>query len=78
MTDTTDQNSATGKSGKLPTHILYMDAYVDNKPRKVKVGAAWQHSKGGGFNIALNDIVAFENKAKDETTTPSNTAQPAM
>jgi hypothetical protein len=75
MTDNTNQNSS---KGKQPTHILYMDAYVDNKPRKVKVGAAWQHSKGGGFNIALNDIVAFENKAKDETTSPTNSAQPAM
>ena len=64
MTNNTNQNE---QAKKQPTHILYINSYVDGKPRKVKVGAAWQHSKGNGFNIALNDMVAFENTPRDET-----------
>ena len=63
MTNNTNQNE---QAKKQPTHILYINSYVDGKARKVKVGAAWQHSKGNGFNITLNDMVAFENTLRDE------------
>ena len=42
---------------------------MDNTPKLVRVGVAWKHSKGEGFNIALNDMVAFANKDKAETNT---------
>lgn len=64
----TDKRNETETKGKKPTHTLYTNSYVDNNPKLVKVGVAWKHSKGEGFNIALNDIVAFENKEKDEST----------
>ena len=65
MTDTTKQET---KKGNKPTHTLYTKSYVDGSSKLVKVGVAWKHSKGDGFNISLNDIVAFENKEKLETS----------
>ena len=53
------------KKSNPPTHTIYVESYINNQPLKVKVGVAWQHSKGNGFNISLNKMVAFENKPKN-------------
>ena len=65
----TDNTNETETKSKQPTHTLYTNTYVDNTPKLVRVGVAWKHSKGEGFNIALNDMVAFANKDKAETNT---------
>ncbi|WP_303316857.1 hypothetical protein Q4Q34_08615 [Flavivirga abyssicola] len=64
MTDNTKQ---TQKKGKRPTHTVFVETRIHGKPHNIKIGAAWKHSKGDGFNISLNNMVVFENKAKDET-----------
>ena len=69
MTDQTQNQES--KKGNRPTHSVYAKAYVNGQKLNVKIGGAWKHSKGTGFNISLNDMVIFENtpkpKAKPET-----------
>jgi hypothetical protein len=54
------------KKGNQPTHGVYIKTYVSGSPVNVRVGVAWKHSKGSGFNISLNDMVVFENKPKPD------------
>jgi len=70
-TNNTDQT----KKGKSPTHTLYVKSYIDGNPVNVKAGVAWKHSKGDGFNLSLNDMVAFENKPKTDNSN-NNHPQP--
>ncbi len=66
MTDKTE------KKGRKPTHTVFVETYIQGKSHNVKVGAAWKHSKGGGFNISLNNMVVFENKTKGENPNPQS------
>jgi len=59
MTNTT-QNTL--DKDTTPTHKVFVNAYMNGQPIKVKVGVAWKHSKGNGFNISLDNMVVFENK----------------
>lgn len=61
MTDKTNE-----KKSKYPTHTLFATNNVNGKLIQLRVGVAWKHEKGNGFNISLDNIVAFENKPKDE------------
>ena len=61
MTEQTQNND----TKKQPTHTLYVTNYVNGSPVRLRVGVAWKHSKGNGLNIALDNIVAFENKEKE-------------
>ena len=63
MTGTTQSSNP---KGNPPTHTIYVNSYVNKQPIKVRVGVAWKHSKGGGFNISFDNMVAFENKQKSE------------
>ena len=63
------------KKGNKPSHTLYTKSYVDGQSKLVKVGVAWQHSKGNGFNISINDMVAFENKEKQEPSSKHKSKQ---
>ena len=63
MTDSLNQNS---NEGKKPTHTLYATQSINGSQVRVRVGVAWRHNKGTGLNIALDNLVAFENKPKDE------------
>jgi hypothetical protein len=54
------------KKGNKPTHTVYTKTYIDGNAVNVRIGVAWKHSKGNGFNISLNDMVVFENKPKEE------------
>ncbi len=47
---------------KTPTHKVFVNAYMNGSPVKVKVGVAWKHTKGNGFNISLDNMVVFENR----------------
>lgn len=46
---------------KSPTHIAYHVRDAGQKGYWTKVGAAWQHKDGNGFNIQL-DIVPLDGK----------------
>jgi len=59
MTNTTKNPNSTGKK---PTHTLYGSTYINGSQVKVRVGVAWQHDKGNGFNISLDNMVMFENR----------------
>ena len=53
-----------------PTHNIYVNIGGDDSKMTMKVGAAWAHQNGEGFNIVLNanpidgKMVAFP--VKDE------------
>jgi hypothetical protein len=53
--DTTTETKATGKA---PTHIAYQvrEGKGDSKGFWTRIGAAWQHKDGKGFNIQLQAI----------------------
>lgn len=59
------------KKGNKPTHNVYAKAYVNGQKLNVKIGGAWKHSKGNGFNISLNDMVVFENTPKSKPQSKS-------
>jgi len=48
-------NDNTTKTGSAPTHIAYhvRDAREGKKGFWTRIGAAWPHSDGHGFNIQL-------------------------
>lgn len=51
----TDTNTA--KTGKIPTHYAYQ--VRDREGKKAvwtRVGAAWQHNDGKGFNIQIEAV----------------------
>jgi len=61
----TQNNQST--EDKRPTHTLFASQTIDGKEVKIRVGVAWKHKKGDGFNIALDNLVAFANKKSDDT-----------
>ncbi|MEM6721122.1 MAG: hypothetical protein AAF611_17465 [Bacteroidota bacterium] len=71
MTKQTHNNEL--KTGNKPTHFVYAKAYINGQKLNVKIGAAWKHSKGNGFNISLDDMVVFENTPKSEVEAKSET-----
>tara|TARA_R100000697_G_C5347402_1_gene170820 strand:- start:326 stop:529 length:204 start_codon:yes stop_codon:yes gene_type:complete len=62
----TETNQST--ENKRPTHTLFASQTIDGQEVKIRVGVAWKHKKGDGFNIALDNLVAFTNKKSDENT----------
>lgn len=56
---------------KRPTHTLFASQNINGEEVKIRVGVAWKHNKGDGFNIALDNLVAFANKKNPEA--PSTT-----
>ena len=60
------ENTQHEKKGKAPTHTLFVTNTINGSTVRLRVGVAWKHEKGNGFNIALDNFVAFENKPKDE------------
>ena len=59
------QNQDIQDPKKHPTHTLFVTNYVNGSPIRLRVGVAWKHQKGNGFNIALDNLVAFENKERE-------------
>tara|TARA_B100001250_G_scaffold371975_1_gene357126 strand:+ start:765 stop:968 length:204 start_codon:yes stop_codon:yes gene_type:complete len=59
----------TNQPSKKPTHTVFANTYINGRPVNIRVGAAWKHSKGSGFNISLDSLVAFENKPNEEQPT---------
>jgi hypothetical protein len=51
---------------KKPTHTLFATQTVNGKTTRVRVGVAWKHKKGDGFNVSIDNLVAFANKQDDE------------
>lgn len=53
MTD----NSTTTAAAKAPTHIAYQVREREGHPSYwTRIGSAWQHKDGKGFNIQLDAI----------------------
>ncbi len=52
MTNTENQTS----SGNAPTHIAYQVREGGQKSYWTRIGAAWPHKDGNGFNIQLESI----------------------
>ena len=71
-----ENNKTDSNSDKHPTHTLFINQRFDGNLIRVKAGVAWKHSKGDGFNISLNDMVAFENKEEPATTKAEKKASP--
>lgn len=64
MSDTTTEPKPA--SGKTPTHIAYhvRDGKTDDKSYWTRIGVAWQHKDGKGFNaqiefVPLDGRIAF-------------------
>lgn len=56
MSDTTTTQTAT-TSSKAPTHYAYQVREGKNdKSFWTRIGAAWQHKDGKGFNIQLQSV----------------------
>lgn len=59
-----------------PTHNIYVNVGSGDSSMKLKVGAAWMHKTGDGFNIVLNansldgKMVAFSAKSDAEEAPP--------
>ena len=49
MSDTENQTT----SGKAPTHIAYHVREGNDKGYWTRIGAAWAHKDGKGFNLSL-------------------------
>lgn len=59
MTDTTNEMTATGKA---PTHAAYHVRDSENgKGFWTRIGSAWPHGDGKGFNIQI-DIVPLDGR----------------
>ena len=59
MSDNTDKKTAVDKpaASKSPSHIAYQIRDTeDGKGFWTRIGAAWPHSDGKGFNISLDSI----------------------
>jgi hypothetical protein len=52
MTDTTNSNT----TSKSPTHIAYHVRDGKDKGFFTRIGAAWPHKDGNGFNIQLEVV----------------------
>ena len=50
---TTETQTATGKA---PTHIAYQVREGSQKSYWTRIGAAWAHADGKGFNIQLEAV----------------------
>lgn len=68
----TEENQEKSTESKKPTHTIYAKTYINGNPINVRVGAAWKHSKGTGFNIQIDQMVAFENKPKEDKKNDQN------
>jgi hypothetical protein len=62
----------TTTTGKKPTHAVFHVSGKDDKARWTRIGAAWAHKDGKGFNLDLELIpmktgrfVIRENRAED-------------
>lgn len=62
----TENNQST--EDKRPTHTLFATQTIEGQEVKIRVGVAWKHKKGEGFNVALDNLVAFANKKSEQTT----------
>ena len=59
MTDTTETKAT---ASKTPSHIAHhVRAIQDGKGFWTRIGAAWPHNDGNGFNIQI-DIVPLDGK----------------
>jgi hypothetical protein len=66
------QDTTTATSGKAPSHIAYQVREREGKKGFwTRIGSAWQHSDGKGFNVQLECVpldgritlrIASENK----------------
>lgn len=53
----TDSNNTNPTSGKAPTHVAYQ--VRDRQGKKglwTRIGAAWAHADGHGFNIQIEAV----------------------
>jgi hypothetical protein len=57
MTDTKTNDTASSKS---PTHIAYYVRDGKDKGFFTRIGAAWPHRDGKGFNIKLDGLVPLD------------------
>jgi hypothetical protein len=50
---TTTTNETPGAGGNAPTHVAYQVRDGKDKGFWTRIGVAWQHKDGKGFNIQL-------------------------
>jgi len=50
----TDESTAT--TSKSPTHVAYHVRESKDKSFWTRIGAAWQHKDGKGFNIQIESV----------------------
>jgi hypothetical protein len=56
-------NAETQTNGKSPTHIAYQVREGKDKSFWSRIGAAWQHKDGKGFNLQL-DVVPLDGRVQ--------------
>ncbi len=59
MTDTNTNETA---GSKAPTHFAYYVREGKDKAYFTRIGAAWPHKDGQGFNIKLEGIMPLDGK----------------
>lgn len=72
---TTQNETAKGK--QVPAFYLFETAEVDGKKEYKRVGAAFRHGKGNGYNVVINNkrYAAFPPKAKVSAETATATGE---
>ena len=62
---TTETNTTT-KTKQVPAFYIFDSVEIDGKKENKRVGAAFAHKKGNGFNVVINGkrYAAFPPKAK--------------
>jgi hypothetical protein len=75
-TMTTKNETTKGK--QAPAFYIFDTIEVDGKKEYKRVGAAFKHGKGNGYNVVINDkrYTAFPPKANDMKKSP-DVARPA-
>jgi hypothetical protein len=59
MTDTTNNQPAS----KMPTHVAYhVQGGKSDKGYWTRMGSAWAHKDGNGFNIQLDGLVPLDGR----------------
>jgi hypothetical protein len=53
--------NAETQTGKSPTHIAYVVRESKGKSFWTRIGAAWPHKDGNGFNLQI-EVVPFDGK----------------
>ena len=70
MTDTKTNDTA---GSKAPTHVAYQVRDRDGKKGFwTRIGSAWPHTDGNGFNIQLDGLVPLDGRITLRVVTDKN------